>query len=80
MSYAYWATGGRANPDIEIIDIAGGLKDDATGDFAQFGDALLERKDGESVEAFRVRARETAIAAGAGFVSFGGLKPMPMDD
>jgi hypothetical protein len=66
--------------DVQTIDILGGLTADATGDFATVGDTMIERRDGESVDAFRARARETAIAAGAGFVSFGGLKPMPMDD
>jgi hypothetical protein len=64
----------------EIITVEGGLERNSFESFAQFGDTLVERLDGESVEAFRARAREAATAAGAGFVSFGGLKPMPMDD
>jgi len=64
----------------EVIDIAGGLKDDSSGDRATIDDVLIEREEGEPVIAFRARAREAARAAGAGFVSFGGLKPMPMDD
>ena len=42
----------------EVIDIEGGLKDDATGDFATAGDVLVEREDGELIEAFRARACE----------------------
>ena len=76
---------GRIEPivwvdDVQTIDIAGGFKDDATGDFATIGDVLVEREDGETVEAFRVRARETAIAAGSDRIVFGGLKPMPTGD
>ena len=64
--------------EIETIVVTGGISEDASGDIAQFS-VLIERQDGESVEAFRARARETAIAAGAGFVTFGGLPPMPTD-
>jgi len=76
---------GRIEPivwvdDVQTIDIAGGLKDDATGDFATIGDTLIERQDGESVEAFHIRAREAARVAGAEFVTFGGLPPMPIYD
>jgi hypothetical protein len=64
--------------NVQTIDIAGGLTADSSGDIAQFS-VLIERQDGESVEAFRARAREAARAAGAGFVTFGGLPPMPTD-
>jgi hypothetical protein len=53
----------EAEPDI--IMIGGGLKDDASGDFAQLGDATVERETGESIEDFQRRARELAIAAGS---------------
>jgi hypothetical protein len=65
---------------ISSIRIRGGLKDDATGDFATIGDELVEREDGETVEAFRVRAREAAVAAGRDHVIFGGLRPMNVND
>jgi hypothetical protein len=64
----------------EIIMIEGGLTADASGDFAQFDDTLIERAAGETIEHFQIRARDAARAAGAEFVTFGGLKPMPMDD
>jgi hypothetical protein len=75
---------GRLQPvvwvdDVQIIEIRGGMTDDATGDFATIGDELVEREDGETVEAFRVRAREAAVAAGRDHVIFGGLPPMPMN-
>jgi hypothetical protein len=63
----------------EVIVVKGGLKDDATGDFAQFGETLLEREDGESIEDFQIRARDAARASGVGFVTFGGLRPVPMN-
>jgi hypothetical protein len=65
---------------ISSIMIRGGLEDDATGDFATVGDVLIEREDGETVEAFRVRAREAAVAAGRDHVIFGGLRPMNFND
>ena len=65
---------------MKIITIKGGLQRDASGDFAQFGDAFLERTDGESVESFQIRARDAARAAGAGFVTFGGLPRMNVSD
>jgi hypothetical protein len=64
---------------ISSIMIRGGLKDDASGDFAQFGDVLIDREAGETIEAFQIRARDAARAAGAGFVTFGGLRPVPMN-
>jgi hypothetical protein len=64
----------------EVIDIAGGLKDDATGDFATVGYTLIERADGETVDDFRARARGAAVAAGRDHVVFGGLRPMNFND
>jgi hypothetical protein len=66
--------------DIESIVIEGGLERDASGNFAQFGDVQIERTAGESVEAFQIRARDAARVAGAEFVTFGGLRPMPMGE
>ena len=40
-TYDFPILSGTIGPDV--IDIAGGLKDDATGDFAQYGDTLIER-------------------------------------
>jgi hypothetical protein len=65
---------------IETIDIEGGLTDDATGDFATIGDALIERGDGEPVMAFRARARARAFAFGSSHVVFGGLPPVKYED
>jgi hypothetical protein len=65
---------------ISSIMIRGGLKDDATGDFAHFGGVLLESEARETTEAFQIRAREAAVAAGCGHVIFGGLRPMSFDD
>jgi hypothetical protein len=59
-----------------IITIKGGLQSDASGDFAQFGDTLIEREDGEMIEAFQIRARDAARAAGVEWVVFGGLPAM----
>ena len=42
--------GQKFEPEPEVIVITGGLERDASGDFAQFGDAFLKRTDGESVE------------------------------
>ena len=64
----------------EVIDIEGGLKDDATGDFATAGDVLVEREDGELIEAFRARARARAFGLGSSHVVFGGLTPVKYED
>jgi hypothetical protein len=66
VNYAHIAPEGLEGIDAEpeTIDILGGLKDDATGDFATVGDTLIEREDSETVENFRARAREAAVAAG----------------
>ena len=61
---------------MNIITITGGLQRDASGDFAQFGDTLIERKPGESIEDFQRRARGSAQAAGVEWVVFGGLPRM----
>jgi len=65
--------------EVETIVVTGGISEDASGDIAQYS-VLVEREDGESVEAFRVRARATAIAAGSDRIVFGGLKPRPTGD
>jgi hypothetical protein len=65
--------------DVQTIDILGGLTADATGDFATVGDTLIERADGELIEAFRARARARAFGLGQSIV-FGGLRPMNFDD
>ena len=64
----------------EVIDIEGGLKDDATGDFATVGDVLVEREDGELIEALRARARARAFGLGSSHVVFGGLTPVKYED
>ena len=63
----------------EVIDIEGGLKDDATGDLAQIGDVLVEREDNELIENFRSRARARAFAFGSQVV-FGGLPQVKYED
>lgn len=68
--------GQKFEPEPEIITIKGGLQPDASGAFAQFGDTLIERTDNKSIDAFQIRARDAARAAGAGFVTFGGLPRM----
>jgi hypothetical protein len=40
---------------------------------------LIDREAGETIEHFQIRARAAAHAAGAGFVTFGGLRPVPMN-
>ena len=64
----------------EVIVVKGGVAEDASGDFAQFGDTLVERAPEESIEDFQIRARNAARAAGAGFVTFGGLPRINYDD
>jgi hypothetical protein len=76
---------GRMEPivwvdDVQTINIAGGLKDDATGDFATIGDELIERGEGELIEAFRARERARAFGLGSSHVVFGGLPPMRFED
>jgi hypothetical protein len=64
----------------ETIDIEGGLKDDATGDFATVCDTMIDRGDGELIEAFRARARARAFGLGSSHVVFGGLPPVKYED
>jgi hypothetical protein len=64
---------------IQTIVISGGLAA-GVADIAQFGDVQIEREAGETIEAFQIRAREAAVAAGCGHVIFGGLRPMNFDD
>ena len=66
--------------DFETIVIEGGLEADGHENFAQVGDTLIERHDGESVDAFRARAREAAVAAGSDRIVFGGLPTMIFND
>jgi hypothetical protein len=66
------------NHDFQTIVISGGLTA-GVADIAQFGETLLEREDGETIERFHIRARAAACAAGAGFVTFGGLPKMGMN-
>jgi hypothetical protein len=54
---------------LQTIVISGGLSA-GVEDIAQFG---------ETIEQFQIRARAAAHAAGAGFVTFGGLRPVPMN-
>ena len=68
------------DPEPEAIIIRGGLEREGHENFAQFGDAFLKRTDGEFVESFQIRARDAARAAGAGFVTFGGLPKMNVSD
>jgi hypothetical protein len=81
---AYWCDGGRGQqaktePEPEIIVVKGG-EERGHENSAQFGDMLIERRDGESVEDFHRRAREAAVTAGAARVVFGGLRLMNVND
>jgi hypothetical protein len=69
-----WVEGSQTN------DIEGGLERDGSENFATVGGVLIEREDGEPVEAFRARAREAAVAAGSEHIVFGGLRPMNITD
>jgi hypothetical protein len=60
---------------IRSIVLFAELIEDGVADIAQFGDTLIEREDGETLERFQIRARDAARAAGAEFVTFGGLPP-----
>ena len=66
-------------PGLRILSIRGGLKDDASGDFATVDGRPLARADGETSEDFRARARAAAIEAGARTLIYGGLPSMLMD-
>lgn len=76
MNFAVEPIAMRVEPEPEAIIITGGLEREGHENFAQFCDTFLERKADEFVELFHIRARDAARAAGAGFVTFGGLKPM----
>jgi hypothetical protein len=65
-------------PGLRILSIRGGLKDDASGDFATVDGRPLARADGETSEDFRARARAAAIDAAARTLIYGGLPPMLM--
>jgi ATP phosphoribosyltransferase len=67
------------NHDVQTIVISGGMAD-RVADIAQFGETLLEREDGETVDIFRARAREAAEAAGCGHIVLGGLPKMKFED
>jgi hypothetical protein len=63
------------SPGMREVVIRGGLTDDASGDFAAFGDEYVEREGGETVEAFQIRVRQLAQEAGSQLIVFGGLPP-----
>jgi hypothetical protein len=65
--------------DVQTIDIEGGLKEDASSDFATVGDEIIHREDNELIENFRSRARARAFAFGSPVV-FGGLPPVKYED
>jgi hypothetical protein len=65
---------------FQTVEIEGGLERDGFENFAMVGDTLIDRQDGESVDAFRARARETAVAAGFDHIVLGGLRPMNFND
>jgi hypothetical protein len=67
-------------PGLRVISIRGGLKDDASGDFATIDGRPMARADGETSEDFCARARAAAIERAARTLIFGGLRPMPTDD
>ena len=64
---------------LETVVIEGG-EEHGHENFAQYGDTLIERRDGESRDDFHRRAREAAVAAGAACVVFGGLRLMNVND
>jgi hypothetical protein len=59
-------------PGLRVISIKGGLAP-GVADLATVDGVEIEPAPGESSDAFRVRAREAAIAAGAKVLVFGGL-------
>jgi hypothetical protein len=59
-------------PGLRVISIRGGLQN-GVADLATVDGVELEPAPGESSDAFRARARESAIAAGAKVLVFGGL-------
>ena len=64
---------------VDEIVIRGGLKDDASSEFATVGDRRIDRGAVEEPEAFKQRVMLTAQACGEVAV-FGGLPPMVRDD
>jgi hypothetical protein len=67
------------SPGLRVTVIQGGLSD-GVADIATFGDETVGRLEDETVEAFQRRARELAIAAGARWLTFGGLPKMDYGD
>ena len=65
------------SPGLRIVTIEGGLRD-GVADVAEYGDEIIHRREGESVELFRARAVEEATVFGARLVVLGGLPDMPM--
>jgi hypothetical protein len=64
---------------VDSIVIRGGLKDDASSEFATVGDRRIDRGACEDPEAFKQRVLITARACGE-IAVFGGLPPMDRDD
>jgi hypothetical protein len=65
-------------PGLREVVIRGGLAP-GVADIATIDGEPLARSDGETPEAFRARAREAAIAAGAKVLVLGGLPAWPAD-
>jgi hypothetical protein len=65
-------------PGLRVINIRGGLAP-AVSDIATIDGEPIARADGETSEAFRARACEAAIAAGAKVLVLGGLPAWPVD-
>jgi Asp/Glu/hydantoin racemase len=65
-------------PGLREIVIRGGL-DRGVASIATIDGEPLARAEGETSEAFRARAREAAIAAGAKVLVLGGLPAWPAD-
>jgi hypothetical protein len=66
-------------PGLRTVLIRGGLAP-GVADFATIDGMPLARAEGETSEAFRARAREAAIAAGAKVLVLGGLPPRDRAD
>jgi hypothetical protein len=64
---------------VDSIVIRGGLKDDASSEFATVRDRRIDRGACEDPEAFKQRVLITAQACGEVAV-FGGLPPMVMGE
>jgi hypothetical protein len=65
-------------PGLRVINVRGGLAP-GVADIATIDGEPLARSGGETPEAFRARAREVAIAAGAKVLVLGGLPDRPAD-